>query len=633
MDTTKNYLPTPYQQFIHLSKYARYNDELGRRETWEETVDRYIEYFKSHTESKKDIDWVELKNAILNLEVMPSMRCMMTAGKALEKDQVAGYNCSYIPIDNLKSFDEIMYILCCGTGVGFSVESKYTNKLPEIPDELHSTDTTIVFRDSKIGWATGFREFLSLLYSGKIPNWDVSKIRPSGARLKTFGGRASGPEPLVDLLHFTKNLFQKAKGRKLTTLECHDLVCKIADVVVSGGVRRSALISFSDLNDDHMRGAKNGRWWEQNMQRSIANNSAVYEVKPDIKIFMKEWLSLVESGSGERGIYCVGAAKNQAEKTGRRDINHDFRTNPCSEILLRPYEFCNLTEVIVRSTDKKEDLVRKVRIASILGTLQSTLTNFRYINKKWKTNTEEERLLGVSLTGIMDHAVLNGSGKKKQLEDLLVELKTTAVDTNKQYAEVLGIPQSAAITCVKPSGTVSSLTDTAAGIHPRYAQYYIRRARMDKKDPLANFMINKGFLVEEDFYNKNNWVFSFPIKAPEGCLTRHDLTAIEQLEHWKVFQDHYTEHKPSITVYVNDHEWLEAGAWVYKYIDNISGVSFLPKDNGTYRQAPYEEITKEQYEKLIATVPMDINWSEFKEETDTTTGARELACSAGVCEL
>jgi ribonucleoside-diphosphate reductase alpha chain len=522
----------------------------------------------------------------------------------------------------------------CGTGVGFSVESKYTNKLPEIPDELHSTDTTIVFRDSKIGWATGFREFLSLLYSGKIPNWDVSKIRPAGARLKTFGGRASGPEPLVDLLHFTENLFQKAKGRKLTTLECHDLVCKIADVVVSGGVRRSALISFSDLNDDHMRGAKNGRWWEQNMQRSIANNSAVYEVKPDIKIFMKEWLSLVESGSGERGIYCVGAAKNQAEKTGRRDINHDFRTNPCSEILLRPYEFCNLTEVIVRSTDKKEDLVRKVRIASILGTLQSTLTNFRYINKKWKTNTEEERLLGVSLTGIMDHAVLNGSGKKKkQLEDLLVELKTTAVDTNKQYAEVLGIPQSAAITCVKPSGTVSSLTDTAAGIHPRYAQYYIRRARMDKKDPLANFMINKGFLVEEDFYNKNNWVFSFPIKAPEGCLTRHDLTAIEQLEHWKVFQDHYTEHKPSITVYVNDHEWLEAGAWVYKYIDNISGVSFLPKDNGTYRQAPYEEITKEQYEKLIATVPLDINWSEFKEETDTTTGTRELACSAGVCEI
>jgi ribonucleoside-triphosphate reductase len=634
-------LPSSYQSWIHVSKYARYRDDLGRRETWEETVDRYIDYFRKRPITNLGkIPWDELKKAILNLEVMPSMRCLMTAGAALDVDQVAGYNCSYITVDNVKAFDEIMYILMCGTGVGFSIESKYTNKLPEVPDEFHPTDTTIVFKDSRIGWASGFREFLSLLYSGKVPKWDVSKLRPAGARLKTFGGRSSGPEPLVDLLKYSINLFQKAKGRKLTTLECHDLVCKIADVVVSGGVRRSALISLSDLNDDHLRLAKYGEWWNNNSHRALSNNSAVYEQKPDIGIFMKEWLSLFESHSGERGIFSRKASQQQAAKYGRRSDDIDYGTNPCSEIILRPYQFCNLSEVIVRADDTVETLARKVELATILGTLQSTQSNFRYINKRWKNNTEEERLLGVSLTGIMDHNVLNGTHAKEQprigtttLKAWLTQLREVAVETNKKYAQLLGIQQSTAVTCVKPSGTVSQLTDTASGIHPRYAQYYIRRVRMSKNDPLAQYMIQSGFTAEEDFYKKEDLVFSFPIKAPDGAVTRNDRTAIEQLELWKVYQEHWCEHKPSITVYVGDDEWLDVGAWVYKNLNIISGVSFLPRDNGTYRQAPYEEITKNQYEELLSKANVNIDWTNFKEETDQTTSAKELACSSGICEI
>jgi len=633
-------LPSSYQSFIHVSRYARYQDELGRREIWEETVDRYINYFKNVLNGTNKIPWNELRTAILNLEIMPSMRCLMTAGKALDVDQVAGYNCSYITIDQVKSFDEIMYILMCGTGVGFSVESRYTNKLPEIPDELHNTDTTVIFKDSRIGWASGYREFLSLLYSGKIPKYDVSKLRPAGARLKTFGGRSSGPEPLVDLLKYTITLFQKAKGRKLTTIECHDLVCKVADVVVSGGVRRSALISLSDLNDDHLRLAKYGEWWNSGAHRALSNNSAVYEQKPDIKIFMKEWLSLVESGSGERGIFSRKASQNQAARYERRDPDLDYGTNPCSEIILRPYQFCNLSEVMVRPTDKLEDLKRKIRLATILGTIQSTLSDFRYLNKKWKNNTEEERLLGVSLTGIMDHQSLNASKgifkpteNGQILKQWLERLREIAVETNKEYSKILGIQPSSAITCVKPSGTVSQLTDTASGIHPRYAPYYIRRVRLDKTDPLADYMIKIGFKAEEDFYKPSNWVFSFPIKAPEGAITRNDRTAIEQLELWQIYAEHYCEHKPSITVYVDEDEWLDVGAWVYKNMSGLSGVSFLPRDNGSYRQAPYEEITKEQYEELLKEIPKDIDWTGFKEETDTTTSAKELACSSGVCEI
>ena len=624
-------LPSIYQDFIHISRYARFNDELGRRETWDETVDRYIRFFQEKTNNNKKVPWGELREAILGLEVMPSMRCLMTAGPALEKDQVAGYNCSYVAIDNTKAFDEIMYILMCGTGVGFSVESKYTNKLPEVPEELHDTDTTVVIADSKIGWASAYREIISLLYSGKIPKWDVSKVRPAGERLKTFGGRASGPEPLVDLIKFTLNIFQKARGRKLTTLECHDIVCKIADIVVCGGVRRSALISLTDLNDDQLRHAKSGDWWAHNGQRALANISAVYDKQVDMDTFMNEWHALYMSKSGERGIFSRAASKAVAMKNGRRDPNHEFGTNPCSEIILRPFEFCNLSEIVVRANDDVDSLKRKARLATIIGTLQSTLTDFRYINKKWKNNCDEERLLGVSLTGICDSKLLNKPSQK--LADALDAIRLHCVETNKEFADALGIPVSAAITCVKPSGTVSQLVDSASGIHPRYAQFYIRRVRADMKDPLATFMIDKGYKAEEDFYSKSNWVFSFPMKAPKNSVTRNDMTAIEQLELWKIYQDHWCEHKPSITVYVGDDEWMEVGAWVYKNISVLSGVSFLPRDNGSYRQAPYEEIDEAKYNELLGLQNVDINWVEFMEETDTTTSAKELACTAGACEI
>lgn len=625
-------LPTIYQDFIHISRYARYSDELKRRETWDETVGRYIDYFKKRTNNNKKIPWEDLRTAILSLEVMPSMRCLMSAGEALDKDQVAGYNCSYIAVDSPKSFDEIMYILMCGTGVGFSVESRYTNKLPDVPDELHETDTTIVFKDSKIGWATGFREWISLLYSGKLAQFDVSKIRPAGARLKTFGGRASGPEPLVDLLKFTNSIFNKARGRKLTTLECHDIVCKIADIVVCGGVRRSALISLSDLNDDHIRNAKAGNWWLADGQRALANNSAVYEQKPDMETFLTEWVALYKSKSGERGMFSRQASQAAAAKYGRRDPKMDYGTNPCSEIILRPYQFCNLSEVVVRSDDTLESLARKARIATILGTLQSTLSDFRYINKKWKNNTEEERLLGVSLTGICDHEILNGKNSA-ELSGWLKTLRESCVKTNQEFAKILGVPESAAVTCVKPSGTVSQLVDSASGIHPRYSQYYIRRVRADKKDPLADFMIKKGYQAEEDFYGKSNWVFSFPMKAPEGAMLTKDVSAIKQLELWQIYQDHWCEHKPSITVFVGEDEWLEVGTWVYKNMSTLSGVSFLPRDTGSYRQAPYEEIDETKYNELLATQNVSIDWTEFMEETDTTTSTKELACSAGVCEI
>lgn len=630
-------LPTIYQDYIHISRYARYVDELGRRETWDETVDRYIAHFKKHTKSRK-VPWDELREAILNLEVMPSMRALMTAGKALEKDQVAGYNCSYLVIDNPKAFDEIMYVLMCGTGVGFSVESRYVNKLPEIPDEFYETETTIVFRDSKLGWATGYREFVSLLYSGKIAKYDVSRIRPAGERLKTFGGRASGPAPLIDLMEFTKNIFLKAKGRKLTTLECHDIVCKIADIVVCGGVRRSALISLSDLQDDHLRNAKSGQWWLADPQRALSNNSAVYEHKPDMDTFMKEWFSLVRSRSGERGIFSRAASQRVAARYERRDPELDYGTNPCSEIILRPYQFCNLSEVVVRAYDTEDTLLRKVRLATILGTLQATQTKFRYLSKKWQNNTEEEALLGVSLTGIMDHELLAATNwdyavDKGYLPRLLDKLREECVNTNQKFAKNLGINPSAAITCVKPSGTVSQLVDSASGIHPRYAHHYIRRVRSDRKDPLAQFMVSHGYDAEDDFYGKENYVFSFPVETPEHAVTVKDVNAIQQLKLWKVYQDHWCEHKPSITVYVDDHEWMEVGAWVYKNIDDLSGVSFLPKDNGTYRQAPYEEITKEQYEKLAATQNLNIDWTEFHEETDNTENMKTLACTAGACEI
>lgn len=572
---------------------------------------------------------------------MPSMRTLMCAGHALARDNVAGFNCSYIPIDHVRAFDEICYILMCGTGVGFSVERQYISKLPEVPEEIHECDTTIVVADSKIGWASAFKQLISLLYAGQLPKWDVSKIRPSGSRLKTFGGRASGPEPLVDLFNFSVSLFTSATGRRLSSIECHDLVCKVADIVVVGGVRRSALISLSNLTDDRMRRAKNGQWWEENSQRALANNSACYTEKPDLASFIKEWESLYESRSGERGIFSRVASQRQAAKSGRRDASFDFGTNPCSEIILRPNQFCNLSEVVVRAEDTFEDLKRKVRNAAILGTLQSTLTDFRYLRPIWKRNTEEECLLGVSLTGIMDHPVLNGTatalgvnGFTGSLGSILEELKEVAIETNKEWAAKLGVNSSTAITCVKPSGTVSQLVNSASGIHPRFSNYYVRTVRGDKKDPLSQMMVEQGIPHEEDVINPSNWVFSFPQKAPEGATCVSDVGAMEQLKLWKIYQDHWCEHKPSITVYYTDDEFLQVGAWLYENFDDVSGISFLPRSEHTYKQAPYQEITEETYNELLAEMP-EINWSVLGqyEVEDTTTGTQELACVGTSCEI
>ena len=644
-------LPTDYQNFIATSRYARWLDDEQRRETWEETVDRYINYI-THKEETMDTlrentsMWStmknELRNAITRLDVMPSMRALMTAGPALERDNTAGYNCSYLTVDDPKSFDEAMYILLCGTGVGFSVERQYVNKLPEVPEHLYNSDTCIVVKDSKEGWAKAFRMLVALLYAGEIPTWDVSKVRPAGARLKTFGGRASGPAPLVDLFNFTINMFKANTGKKLSSYDCHSIMCKIGEIVVVGGVRRSAMISLSNLSDIRMRHAKSGQWWQDAPHMALSNNSVAYTDKPDGETFLREWTGLVESKSGERGIFNRVASKKQVEKYDRRDPNFDFGTNPCSEIILRPYQFCNLTEVVIRAADTKETLKHKVKLATILGTIQSTLTDFPYLRKVWKKNTEEERLLGVSLTGIMDCPLTNGTSNKNtllshvHLEDLLQELRQVAVDTNKEWAEKLNIPQSTAITCVKPSGTVSQLVDSASGIHARHSEYYIRTVRGDNKDPLTQFMIEQGVPYEPDVTKPNDTtVFSFPVKSPKGCVTRNDLTAIQQLEMWMIYQRHWCEHKPSVTITVRDNEWMDVGAFVFKHFDEMSGVSFLPHSDHTYQQAPYQDCTEEEYNDMLDKFVYDINWSQLAEyeKEDTTAGNQTFACSGDVCEI
>ena len=633
-----NYLPTDYQTFIAKSRYAKYFDGKGR-EDWSETVERYMDNVV-RPKAGKDSYINQIRDAILDLEVMPSMRAMMTAGKALERDNTAGYNCSYLPVDDPKSFDEAMFILLCGTGVGFSVERQYISRLPEIP-QLFDSETTIVVKDSKEGWAKSFRQLLALLWAGEIPQWDIGLVRPAGARLKTFGGRASGPEPLVELFNFTIKTFKGAQDRKLSSIECHDLMCKIGEVVVVGGVRRSAMISLSNLSDDRLRHAKSGAWWdepEKNIYRfgyrALANNSVAYTEKPDMETFMREWQALVESKSGERGVFNRQASKKQAEKYGRRDPNHEFGTNPCSEIILRPYQFCNLTEVVVRATDSVEDLERKVRLATILGTIQSSYTKFPYLRKVWSTNTEEERLLGVSLTGIMDNRLTTSEnrGLKKTLE----HLRSVAVDTNVEWADRLGIPRSTAITCVKPSGTVSQLVDSASGIHARHSPYYIRTVRGDNKDPLTQFMIDRGIPNEPCVMKPDTTtVFSFPVKSPAGAVTRNDMTAIEQLETWLTYQRSWCEHKPSVTISVRDSEWMSVGAFVYEHFDEMSGVSFLPHSDHTYQQAPYQDCTKEEYEELLSTMPKSIDWSELSEyeKEDNTAGSQTMACSGDVCEI
>ena len=629
---TNNQLPTDYQAFIHTSRYARWLDKEQRRESWSETVGRYMDNVVRKA-AGNDSYINQIEEAILNLEVMPSMRAMMTAGPALERDNTAGYNCSYLPVDDPKSFDEAMFILLCGTGVGFSVERQYIAKLPDVP-ELFESDTTVVVKDSKEGWAKAFRQVLALLWAGEIPQWNVSNVRPAGARLKTFGGRASGPAPLVDLFNFAVKIFKDAQGRKLSSIECHDLMCKIGEVVVVGGVRRSAMISLSNLSDDRMRHAKSGQWWEHNAQRALANNSVAYTEKPDSLSFMREWMALVESGSGERGVFNREASKKQAAKYGRRDPEHDFGTNPCSEIILRPYQFCNLTEVVVRATDSVDDLERKVRLATILGTIQSTYTKFPYLRKVWQRNTEEESLLGVSLTGIMDNPLL--TSKNVGLEKTLEHLRSVAVATNAEWAERLGINASTAITCVKPSGTVSQLVDSASGIHARHSAYYIRTVRGDNKDPLTQFMIDQGIPSEPDVFKPDQTtVFSFPMKSPAGAVVTSDLTAIEQLETWLSFQRHWCEHKPSVTINVRKDEWFEVGAFVYEHFDEMSGVSFLPYNEHTYQQAPYQEVGKTDYEELLSLMPEKIDWSLLTnyEESDNTVAMQTMACSGDSCEI
>jgi ribonucleoside-triphosphate reductase len=636
---SNNYLPTQYQQYIHKSRYARWLYDENRRETWSETVSRYFNFFEEFLKENNGYTLdpkvkAKLEESVLSLQTMPSMRCLMTAGEALKRENVAGYNCSYVAVDNPRSFDEILYILMNGTGVGFSVESKSTELMPIVNDDFHDSDTTIMVADSKLGWAKALKELIQLLYSGQIPRWDVSKVRAAGAPLKTFGGRASGPAPLNDLFHFCVNTFRKAAGRRLTTLECHDIVCKIAEIVVVGGVRRSALISLSDLSDDRMRVAKSGEWWKDNIQRALANNSFVAKEQIDVGIFMKEWLSLYESHSGERGIFSRAAAKKQVARFGRRDPNYEFGTNPCSEIILRNREFCNLTEVVVRGDDTAATLKEKVRNATVLGVFQSTLTNFKYLSKKWKENCEEERLLGVSLTGIMDNEYTNG--KKGDLEKLLNELREVSQETAKEWAEKIGIPVSAAITCVKPSGTVSQLVDAASGIHARHSPYYVRTVRADKKDPLAKMMVEMGFPVEDDVTKPDHThVFSFPIKSPDGAIYRKDMSAIEQLELWLAYQRHWCEHKPSITVSVKEEEWPTVGAWVWEHFDEMSGVSFLPFSDHTYQQAPYQDCDQSTYETLLAKMPKDVDWAKLAEyeRQDMTIGSQELACVAGGCEI
>jgi ribonucleoside-triphosphate reductase (thioredoxin) len=638
-----NYLPTDYQNFIALSRYARWKEDEQRRETWVETVERYFDYMKNHLYSTcnyvlSDELRGELEEAVLNQDIMPSMRALMTSGPALDRCHVGAYNCSYVPIDSPRAFDETMYILMCGTGVGFSVERENVDKLPVINEDMHNTDTVIKVGDSRPGWAKSLRELISLLYAGQIPKWDVSEVRPAGARLKTFGGRASGPAPLEELFEFVIAKFKNAAGRKLFPIECHDIMCKIGEVVVVGGVRRSALISLSNLNDDQMAHAKSGMWWENEGQRALANNSVAYKGKPEMGTFMREWVSLYESKSGERGIFNRAAAQTQAAKNGRRDTQHDFGCNPCSEIILRPYQFCNLSEVVARAGDTQQSLREKVRLATILGTFQSTLTDFKYLRKVWQKNTEEERLLGVSLTGIMDNDLLSGTSAHlgKNIGQTLETLRDTAVETNAAMAEQLGIPQSTAITCVKPSGTVSQLVDSASGIHARHNPHYIRTVRGDNKDPLTQFLMSEGIPAEPDVMKpESTTVFSFPMASPRGAVTRTILSAIEQLELWLTYQRYWCEHKPSVTISVKENEWMDVGSWVYKHFDEVSGISFLPFSDHTYKQAPYQDCTEDEYDAMLVQMPKSVDWSKLQEfeKEDTTSGGRELACTADACEI
>ena len=640
-------LPSLYQSFIHLSRYSRWLDDKGRRESWEETVQRYMDFFQWHLkenynyEIPKDI-YAEVIEAILSLNVMPSMRALMTAGEALKRDNIANYNCSFIHADRIRALDEMLYVLLNGVGVGFSVERQFVQKLPVIAEEFHPTDTTIVVADSKLGWAKAYKELLSLLVVGQIPKWDLAKIRSAGSRLKTFGGRSSGPVPLDELFVFTTMVFKESAGRKLTSFEMHKLFCKIADVVVVGGVRRASLISLSNLSDIRMRHAKSGQWWVENPELALSNNSTSYTEKPDPGIFMEEWLALYNSKSGERGIFNREAAIDNVrrinERAGyeRRDINHEFGVNPCGEIILRDKSFCNLSEVVVKAEDTTKDLMKKIRIATILGTWQATLTDFKYVSPKWKDNCDEERLLGVSMTGIMDNGITNGNLGFPALTKTLNGLRKHATEINRTIAKDIGINEAAAITCVKPSGNISQLCNSASGIHARYSPYYVRSVRVSKMDPIAKFMVDKGFPYEPDVTKPDQTlVFQFPVKSPKDSITRTDKTAVEQLELWMVYKDEFCDHNPSCTINVKEKEWPKVGGWVFDHFDKISGVAFLPSSDHSYKQAPYQVCTKEEYNDRKKKMPKNVDWTGVGdyETTDNIEGSQTLACTGNTCEI
>lgn len=635
-------LTDPYRNFIAVSRYARWDEEKGRRENWSETVDRYVEFMletvaKNNNYKATKALREEIRSAILNHQVMPSMRALMTAGPALERENLAGYNCAFISVDSPRAFDEALYVLMNGTGLGFSVTQEDVNKLPIIDDDFHQTDTTIMVADSKLGWSKALKELVAMLYTGQVPFINTDKVRPAGARLKTFGGRASGPAPLREVLEFFIRTFKKAAGRRLTTLECHDLVCKIAEIVVVGGVRRAALISLSDLSDNKVARAKTGEWWTANPQRALANNSAIYATKPDVETFLAEWSNLIESKSGERGIFNIDSIRKHITKFGRRDPDKVQGVNPCGEIPLRPNGLCNLTEVIVEAADTKETIKEKIRIATILGTFQSTLTNFKYLRKSWRENADEERLLGVSLTGQFGNTLFNGSEGLDKLSETLDELRLYAVEVNKELAAKLGINQSVAVTTVKPSGTVSQLAKSSSGMHPWHSEYYLRTVRGSNNDPLTTFLKDSGIPSEPCVMRPNDTtVLYFPTEAPKGAVTRKDLTALEHLEIWRVYRNHWTEHNPSVTISVKDEEWIDVAAWLYKNWEDAAGISFLPQTDHVYKQAPYQDVTQEEYEAWMERMPDEIHWSLLShyEVEDTTTGSQTLACSAdGGCEV
>lgn len=627
---------TPYQDFIFYRTYSRWNDDLGRRETWQETVDRYMSFMRKNVGDKLTFEeYQEIREAILKHEVMPSMRLMWGAGGPTARCNVSAYNCSYLAIKELRDFAETLYLLCSGTGVGFSVEKAAVDQLPVVQPQKGVPSKYFVIDDSKEGWAEALHDCLHALFNGEDAIFDFSQIRPAGARLKTMGGRAAGPQPLMDLLEFTKEVVLARQGKKLRPIDVHDIMTKIGEIVVAGGVRRSAMISLSDLEDAEVQHAKDGRFWEHSAHRALANNSAVYKQKPTREEFLSEWDALRKSGSGERGIFNRGSLTEQVPARRLFEWNGVVPalagTNPCGEIVLKDKQFCNLTEIVARAEDTEETLLKKARIATILGTYQSTLTDFKFLSSEWKRNCEDERLLGVSITGQWDSPAVRD-------EQVLTRMKHVAQDTNSEYAKRFGINPSTAITCVKPSGTVGQLVNASPGLHARYSEYYLKRVRISVTDPLFKMLRDLGVPshpeVGQGESTANTFVLDFPIASPQGAVTADKLSAIAQLEHWLMMKRSWTEHNPSCTIYIKDGEWEQVRDWIYEHWDLVGGLSFLPYEDHVYELAPYTPISKEEYEKLASLFPkIDFSVLTRYEKDDETTGAQELACVAGGCEL